>query len=82
MKFYREKKTSGYWQIIKSFKLTAVYSLHFVIFFKNGLRHNSKNAAYIAGRIPDFWLNGIFYGSKKEFSKKSWRKFVKLQAFI
>ncbi len=82
MKFYRDK-TFYFGQKIVDSKLTAInQSYKFIRFYKNGTIHNSKNAAYIADRIPDFWLNGIFYGSEEEFSKKSWRRFVKLQAFL
>ena len=84
MKFYREKKTSGYWQIIKSFKLNAIYiSPYLVGFFKNGKYNNIKNAAYIrCTGYKGFWFKNEYYGDSFKFTKKSWRKFVKLQTFI
>ncbi len=80
MKFY---KSNFYYKIIDN-KLNAVYSdFYKVVFYKNGLRHNSKNAAFIKyNNCKGFYLNGNFYGYKDDFTKHSWRKFVKLQAFL
>ena len=55
----------------------------FILFYKNGLKHNIKNAAYIAlNQSKDFYLNGICYGNNIDFTKQSWRRFVKLQTFL
>jgi hypothetical protein len=54
-----------------------------ILFYKNGKYSNNKNAAYIDLDIKfkEFWLDGKPYGNKNDFTKQSWRKFVKLQAF-
>mgnify|MGYP007069469517 CR=1 FL=1 len=84
MKFYIDKFNSPYIKIINN-KLTSVFmSFHkTTMFFKNGKYHNNKNAAiyYIDG-IKDFRLNGKYYSNQNKFTKKSWRRFVKLQAFL
>jgi hypothetical protein len=42
-----------------------------------------KNAAYINyNGYQQFHLNGKLYGDSYTFDKESWRKFVKLQAFL
>ena len=89
MKFYREnnKTIDYYYNKIRSLKLTCVYCTYFddycVIFFKNGNYHNYKNATYISTySIKWFYLNGNYYGNQNDFNKKSWRKIVKLQAFL
>jgi hypothetical protein len=86
MKFYKYNQFVGnYLNIIFNYKLNAIYFYDSgaVAFFKNGKAHSYKNAAYI-GRdaYKEFWLNGNFYGDKYNFTKKSWRKFVKLQLFL
>ena len=53
------------------------------MFYKNGKFNNSKNASYI-GPLPgnkEFFLNGTIYGNGNDFTKKSWRRFVKIQVF-
>lgn len=51
-------------------------------FYKNGKQHNNKNASYIKyKKYKEFWLNGEFYGNKNNFTKKSWRRFVKMEIF-
>mgnify|MGYP007056137743 CR=1 FL=1 len=83
MKFYIDKRFY-YWNKIKDNKLTAIYYNGFAVrFYKNGICHNNKNAAiyYIDG-IKDFRLNGKYYSNQNKFTKKSWRRFVKLQAFL
>jgi hypothetical protein len=85
MKFYFERKQfSNYFDRIIDNNLIAIYyDTSCIIFLKDGKEHNSKNVAYIADRYKHFYLNGKFYGS--QFTKKSWRKFVrelKLQAFL
>jgi hypothetical protein len=89
MKFYTEDKNKNkynynYWHKINKNKLTAIYSFYSIVwFFKNGLNHNDKNASYIKYNIrKEFHLNGKKYGSHYNFTKQSWRKFVKLMAFI
>ena len=84
MKFFKFVKTTNYLNEIRFNNLTAIYDNYYnVIFYKNGKRHNSKNTSYISknGR-KEFCLNAIYYGSEEDFTKKSWRRFVKLQAFL
>ena len=80
MKFY---KSNFYHKIINN-KLNVVYSdFYNVIFYKNGLPHNSKDGAYIDdNRYKAFYLNGKYYGYDIDFTKESWRRFVKMQAFL
>ncbi len=54
------------------------------IFFKNGKVHSSKKGAVILSYCNDinFYLNGNYYGNQYNFTKKSWRKFVKMQVFL
>jgi hypothetical protein len=79
MKFYKSKDLSE----MAKFHLTAIYdNYYYVHFFKNGKRHNSKNAAFIDGIYKQFFLNGQSYGYECYFNKQSWRRFVKLQAFL
>jgi hypothetical protein len=85
MKFYKynDDYYSFFYKIIDN-NLTAIYygsSLE-VDFYKNGKVHNCKNAAVIADPYKGFYLNGKMYGTQISFTKKSWRKFVKLQAFL
>ena len=86
MKFYNDNKISSYyWFKIKDNKLDAVYYYYYTIwFFKAGKRNNTRNAAYINDNrgLKQFYLNEIKYGNENSFTKQSWRKFVKLQAFI
>ena len=85
MKFYREKyKNNYYWHKINKNKLTAIYGFYSIVWlFKNGLNHNSKNASYFNyNGFKEFSLNGKKYGSHYNFTKQSWRRFVKLMAFI
>ncbi len=83
MKFYRENnKIVDYWNKTKANKLTAIYLDYFATrFYKNGERHNIKNVAYINNEYKEFYLNGILYGYAKDFTKESWRRFVKMQVF-
>jgi hypothetical protein len=85
MKFYREKEISSYYfGKIKNNKFNAIYSKsEYIQFFKNGIYHNTKNADYIHNDgYKEFSLNGKFYGNQDKFTKESWRKFSKLQAFL
>lgn len=84
MKFYRDKEAGVYFSKIKDNKFSAIYSnSEFFQFFKNGKYHNNKNAANICNiSYKDFYLNGVIYGTENDFTKKSWRKFVKLGAFL
>ena len=84
MKFYNDKNNSYYWCIIFDNTLTAIHSDSYGIrFYKNGISHNSKNADYVNYKgYKTFSLNGNFYGYKDDFNKESWRRFVKLQAFL
>jgi hypothetical protein len=64
-------------------KLTCVYSNQYdVEFYYNGKIHNNKNAAFISNKYKEFRLNGKYYGNTNDFTKQSWRRFVKLQAFL
>jgi hypothetical protein len=84
MKFYNDKNSS-LWKKIANSKLTAINqgNTKFIYFYKNGTFHNSKNAAnFLYDDALRFYLNGKFYGYKDDFDKKSWRKFVKLKAFL
>jgi hypothetical protein len=83
MKFYRDINSCYYWFKIKSNNLDAIYYGHSVLFLKNGECHNAKNAAAIhSNGYKVFYLNGKLYGYQTIFTKKTWRKFVKLKAFI
>ena len=91
MKFYKYKDDCNYWNKIKKYELTAIYYQPnrsiYVQFFKNGKLHNAKNASYVTYHgMKAFNLNGNFYGNfygkKNDFTKESWRRFVKLQAFL
>jgi len=80
MKFYKCKNLNK----ILDFHLNCVYcNYSYVQFFKNGKLHNAKNASYVTYHgMKAFNLNGNFYGKKNDFTKESWRRFVKLQAFL
>ena len=83
MKFYREDKSYyNYWSKTIRNKLTAIYCNNSIYFFKNGEKHNAKNAAYISNTGKVFCLNNQCYGYGTNFTKQSWRKFVKLQVFL
>jgi hypothetical protein len=85
MKFYRDINNYSFWNKIINNNLTAVYCRdNIIIFFKNGKQFNSKNAAYIDNDngYKQFHLNNKLYGNNRDFTKESWRRFVKLQAFI
>jgi hypothetical protein len=86
MKFYIDSITTFNLSKIKANKLNAIYITRFyklTYFLKNGNYHNIKNAAYINPKgYKEFFLNGISYGDKYNFTKQSWRRFVKLKAFI
>ena len=90
MKFYKDNKSIYYFCKIRNNKLTSIYQEHYyeketscVKFFKNGLKHNDKNASYIhIDGYKQFYLNGHFNGYKKDFTKQSWRKFIKMQVFL
>ncbi len=84
MKFYRDKFNWNFLNKIEHSELTSIYQSYSnsIQFFKNGKVHNNKNAAYIADTgYKAFYLKNKIYGINNKFSKKSWRKFVKLQVF-
>ena len=90
MKFYVDhyKNKTYYCDKIKNNKLSAIYSYNYFLsssyvqFFKNGMYHNAKNADYINYKgNKDFSLNNKFYGYKDDFTKESWRRYVKMQVF-
>ncbi len=83
MKFYKDKINGhySYWHRIYNRKLTAIHSDESVRFIKNGRYSNSKNAAFIKyNGVKDFCLDGKSY--KEDFTKESWRRFLKLRAFL
>jgi hypothetical protein len=82
MKFYREINYGfDFWCKIYDNKLNAIYLDYSIVrFFKNGRLHNSKNAAYISDGYQAFYLNDKDYGD--HYTKESWRKFIKMQAFL
>ena len=93
MKFYININswTWDYLNKIINNKLTCSYHLTSahnnisiaIEFYKNGQNHNSKNASYFNyNGFKEFSLNGKIYGYHNTFTKSSWRKFVKLQAFL
>jgi hypothetical protein len=86
MKFYNDnKKYISYLNDIIINKLTCIYSTFYTItFYKNGIKHNDKNSAYInrLDELKIFYLNNKYYGSLKQFTKQSWRRFVKLKVFL
>ncbi len=80
MKFYKSKNLYK----IGKFSLTAIYdNSSYVEFYKNGISHNSKNADYVNYKgYKSFSLNGKNYGNQTNFTKQSWRRFVRLQTFL
>jgi hypothetical protein len=86
MKFYVDKDFWNLWSKIINNNLTCVHCDSIAIrFFKNGNFHNSKNASYSNySNYKEFCLNGKLYGDNDDddFTKQSWRKFVKLKAFL
>ena len=83
MKFYKDKYIYGYLDKIINKKITAIYCNNNISFFKNGKLHNPKNATYIRyDEYKQFRLNGIYYGGENKFTKKSWRRFAKMQTFL
>ena len=82
MKFYRYKHRSYSLNKITNNKLTAIYCNDSVWFLKNGKENNYKNAAYIYDKYKEFILNGVSCGCQNDFTKKTWRRFVKMQKFL
>jgi hypothetical protein len=93
MKFYLDKDDDDllFWTKIMKNKFTAIYtniyisnkSKNYTIeFFKNSKEHNTKNAAYIDNEFKQFYLNGKCYSYNDDFTKESWRRFIKMQAFL
>jgi hypothetical protein len=82
MKFYRVTNYI-YWSKFINSKLNAIYCDANIRFLKNGKHHNTKNAAFINYKgDKQFILNGKFYGNQINFTKESWRRFVKLNVFL
>ena len=79
---YSNYNTYIYVNKIRFNNLNAIFHDYYeVIFYKNGKIHNSKNAAiYSESSGKNFWLYDMNYSN--EFTKESWRKFVKLKAFL
>ena len=86
MKFYRDKSESDLcWNKILDDKLTCILldSYEVITFYKSGELNNTKNASYNNNSGHKvFYLNDEYYGDLNDFTKKSWRRFVKLQAFL
>ncbi len=93
MKFYIDNNDCNisFWTEIQRNKLTAIYinikeknNIYEVVFFENGKFHNNKNIAIINiyYGYKQFYLNGKLYGNEDDFTKKTWRKFIKLKAFL
>jgi len=83
MKFYKYKYGFGYFNKIMVNKFNAIYSDRDVIaFYRNGKLHNTKNASYILFKNKSFCLNANHYGYECDFTKESWRRFVKMQVFL
>ena len=95
MKFYKEnvRYNQDCVDDVIYYRITAIINVGCIVeFYKNGLLHNTKNAAYInADGINFFYLNDNVYGksnsikkSDKNYNaiKQSWRKFVKMQVFL
>ena len=84
MKFYGSEYDNYYLDKIYDNKLNAIYfDSHGIRFFKNGIWHNPKNASYVfknGNKI--FCLNNYDYGNEYDFTKESWRRFVKMQVFL
>ena len=82
MKFYKDINCNDYYWKIRYNKLNVIYTYNKdILFFKNGKKHNSKNASVFSDFINiQFWLNGKWYGD--DFTKESWRRFVKMQVFL
>lgn len=84
MKFYRYVESAKYLNKIYSNKLTVYYrQSNAVIFYKNSHFCNLKNASYICiSGYKEFWFNNKLYGTEKDFTKQTWRRFAKLRAFL
>ncbi len=85
MKFYRDKINNYYLNKIYVNNLSAIYfdnEDEEILFYSNGYLHNVKNAAYVTKSWKSFYLNGKFYGYHTDFTKETWRRFVKLQVFL
>lgn len=84
MKSYIDKKLFYYWFKIINNKLTVIYCDSYSNwFFEKGNQHNLKNAAFIRSNgYKVFRLNGYSYGNQGKFTKQTWRRFVKLKAFL
>ncbi len=84
MKFYKDNIRNYFWNRISVNKLTAIHSsTKYVQFFKNGKYHNPNNADFIDNKgFKEFSLYDKSYGNHNDFTKHSWRRFVKLQIFL
>lgn len=81
MKFYKSNKQSNYIRDIFSNNITAIFQgiTGFVYFYKQGVPHNSKNAATYYNKAVYYSYNGENFG--QNFTKKTWRSFVKTLIF-
>lgn len=86
MKFFVKIKKIEIYNIIFNNKITAILNSkdsNAIYFFTNSKQHNYKNAAYTDKYgYKEFCLNGKACGSQKHFTKESWRRYVKLKAFL
>jgi hypothetical protein len=90
MKFYKNDYEDYDGKIIDD-KLSAVYNYcsydygyhYFITFYKDGKCHNNKNACYVDDEgVKLFFLNAKEFGNQDNFTKETWRRFIKLQAFL
>jgi hypothetical protein len=83
MKFYKSNYITIFLQASMYKETMICYDNSNFLFYKNGLKHNVKNAAFIKpDGCKEFCLNGEIYGDQSDFTKESWRRFAKLQAFL
>ena len=84
MKFYKDNTNIYSFNEMNHNKLTYVYCNKITVqFIKNGKNHNFKNMGYIVNNTTKwFYLYGKYFGNQNDFTKSSWRKFAKLQAFL
>lgn len=79
MKFYKHNVQKGILQLNFILnKMTVVYTNNFfTIFYFNGVPHNAKNAAMVSKQRSVFYLKGMRFGTKVDFSKEIWQTFAK-----
>ena len=64
-------------------KFTAIIcNENSVAFYLNGKRNNNNNASFFYKDLKHFYLDGKYMGNQDCYNKSSWRKFIKLSAFL